>query len=426
MSDAILQQIMNPGLASKVIGGYQLGTEIAKNRAEQALAQQKAKEAQLKALRDEQVHFMETSTQQITPALEMYQQDPITANKIYANAIRNVASMYPEQAKKLPTAITRDNYGALVGSAKATLMDLSTRRDILKQQAKPEAGAYKPGQMVEIKTTLGGTPKVVTAQYTPGAPDVGYGEGMVPKTESARFREGPMVSVGFGEKAEQKAKVDIAQKDFEAVTTQGDSSNRQLGALNQAKALLDDTTFVTGRLEPIKSELSAFAQSLGMDPTQYGIQNATKPQEFRAIMSGLVLDKATQMKGNLSDRDVRFLEGSVASLASTKDANKMLIDAGTAMAHMDTAKANFYRDAFGKSDISLTEIANKWRESPYNVPVVGKSPAGNPVFWDNYFDTMMKANQDNPKYYNPVTQQVDKEKLIKDISDRWKSQYAIK
>jgi hypothetical protein len=96
------------------------------------------------------------------------------------------------------------------------------------------------------------------------------------------------------------------------------------------------------------------------------------------------------------------------------------------MAQMDKRKADFYRDQFGKENVSLTEINNNWRKSPYNVPVVGKAPNGKPVFWTQYFNTMVEANSQNPEYYNSVTQSLDKNKLIEDISKKWKEAYAIK
>ena len=128
-----------------------------------------------------------------------------------------------------------------------------------------------------------------------------------------------------------------------------------------AQALLPSST---GSLEPMKVAMGATLLGFGIDPQKLGldrVDDLAKAQAFQAVMQTAILSRATDMKGNLSDKDVKFLERSVPSLGNTPGANKVLLEFSAAVARRDIEKFEFYQDYRDRTG-SAKGVDRAWRE----------------------------------------------------------------
>jgi hypothetical protein len=103
------------------------------------------------------------------------------------------------------------------------------------------------------------------------------------------------------------------------------SLQRNQRRYNSTQALLSG--YETGRLTPFKTEVAAWADSVGMELDK----NLPPKQAFEALMSEVALSFRNPaggegMPGALSDKDLAFLKSMVPSLSKTKAGNALIIE----------------------------------------------------------------------------------------------------
>ncbi|MCG8357327.1 MAG: hypothetical protein MI920_17320 [Kiloniellales bacterium] len=79
----------------------------------------------------------------------------------------------------------------------------------------------------------------------------------------------------------------------------------------------------SGALAPAQLALGRFAQAVGANVDTRAIASA---EGFNSAVNRVVLSQTSALKGQLSDRDVRFLEATAPQLSNTPGGNRLIID----------------------------------------------------------------------------------------------------
>jgi hypothetical protein len=135
----------------------------------------------------------------------------------------------------------------------------------------------------------------------------------------AKVREAtPQVQVGSGEKEEEKAIGKARGQAFAGIQEQARGANKTLSTLNSLDKLSEKA--FSGALVDAKVGLGKIATAFGVD-----VEGLPESEAFTALANSLTLDKAGQLSGALSDKDIAFLQNSVPQLSQTPEGRKKLI-----------------------------------------------------------------------------------------------------
>lgn len=121
--------------------------------------------------------------------------------------------------------------------------------------------------------------------------------------------------------------LDKAQaKAFSTTNQQAVSARKANSALRAFKSATRNLP--TGATLPAQLTIGRYAQALGINPAIAGLNpdQIASAETARTLSNQLVLEKSGQMKGQLSNRDVVFLEQSVPSIANTPEGNRRMVD----------------------------------------------------------------------------------------------------
>ena len=140
-------------------------------------------------------------------------------------------------------------------------------------------------------------------------------------------RDTPLVSVNMGdaEKEEQKVIGRTFGESYQELQKDAQNARNEIDMFGTLKELSTQTE--TGKLEPFKTQLAGYAQSLGVPINDRYNAN----QMFEAISNKLTVmarkvGEGQILAGQISDSDREFLKRSVPELGKLPEANKMLID----------------------------------------------------------------------------------------------------
>jgi hypothetical protein len=168
-------------------------------------------------------------------------------------------------------------------------------------------------------------------------------------------------AAGFESKAETQANAAMRQQeakqgaiDLNAITKESRAARSTLTTLDQMSKL-EPKAFEN--FAGVKSFTSKLANQIGID-----VEGLSESEAFEAVATGVVLDKAQQMAGALSNADMVFLQNSAPSLSQTSEGRKMLIDFGKKLAQrqIDYAQeAAKFRSKNGYFD--LTQFETEFR-----------------------------------------------------------------
>jgi hypothetical protein len=279
---------------------------------------------------------------------------------------------FPE--KYAPDIMTEEE-AAAIGLPKGTVV-ARTEKGGLQVLREPKTAEYDIG---EIGTQEGGRVKAYIPK-TPGAEPIPIGE---------PYRTQPQTQVNIGQEKAEKAEFGKSLvKEYEGIRDRAYSSTDAISQLQMAKNI----DVRTGALEQYKSSASALAEGLGFDPAKIGLDSATNPQAFNAIMQNLVLTKMQAQKGPQTENDAKRITSTVAGLTNTQDAKDFLLDSAIAVAERDVEMADFY-DAHRDRTGSLEGARKAWNKHIQNVPLFANNPTtGRPVFFSQFRGAVRDAN----------------------------------
>ena len=133
------------------------------------------------------------------------------------------------------------------------------------------------------------------------------------KADIARSGRTEVAYNSNGEKEEDKAYGKTLVKEFEEVRGRADNAATELQALNMLKSIDVDTSAI----EPAKAWVSKYAEALGFNPQNIGLETATNAQAFVGIANKLILTVMQAQKGPQTENDAKRIEKTVASLGNT-------------------------------------------------------------------------------------------------------------
>lgn len=251
--------------------------------------------------------------------------------------------------------------------------------------------APKFGRPIQAMDESGNPVWVQVSDTGEARPVKGYGP--IPKSGmSVTTPDGTTVQLGGsktpGGKTEQRELAKFRVGNYKEIAERANTAEQENRQLYTAK----NFDVSTGKLEPWKASVSAVAESFGMDPATIGLESATNPQAFTAIMENLVLNKMMAQKGPQTEEDARRITKTVASLGNTPEAKDFLLDSAIALNQLDIEKRDFYQDYL--ADKRTLQGADKaWRKRMDGVPLVAQNPnTGRPVFYTQFKEAVRRAN----------------------------------
>ena len=198
----------------------------------------------------------------------------------------------------------------------------------------------------------------------------------------------PMTSILPGEKEEQKAYGKTLVGQYDEIYARGQAASDAIMQLDIAKNI--DVS--SGALEPFKNSVAAFAQGLGFDPANIGLDKADNAQAFTGIMQNLVLTKMQAQKGPQTENDAKRIQMTVSSISNTKEAKDFIIDASIALEKRKVEMSNFY-EAYRAKNGTFQGANIAWGQYKAKTPIMGKNPkTGRPVFYNQFRDAVLEAN----------------------------------
>jgi len=101
------------------------------------------------------------------------------------------------------------------------------------------------------------------------------------------------------------------------------------------------------------------------------VTNVAAGDAFKAISNGRVLDKATLLKGNTSDRDIKFVVNAMENLGNTEAGNRLLLDYLESGAQRAVDKAVFLEEGIA-SGKPLSKVNSEWAKFVSKTPTIKK------------------------------------------------------
>lgn len=139
----------------------------------------------------------------------------------------------------------------------------------------------------------------------------------LPKGVSLEKKQ-PLVSIGKGQSKEQEEVGKYRGQAFNQILKQSKDASKTIATLNTMDKLADKA--LSGSLADTKLMIGKFAKMLGAD-----VEGLTESEAFISMANSLTLDKAGQLSGALSDKDIAFLQATVPQLSQTKEGRKKVI-----------------------------------------------------------------------------------------------------
>lgn len=129
---------------------------------------------------------------------------------------------------------------------------------------------------------------------------------------------GQTINVNTGQKSQERIIGEFEGQSYVDTQKQAQSARSQMANLNTLERLSDKAFSGTGA--GAFKFFAKLADQIGMD-----IEGLSESEVFNAVASSLTLDKAGQMSGALSDKDIAFLKETVPALSQTPEGRKRLI-----------------------------------------------------------------------------------------------------
>lgn len=215
--------------------------------------------------------------------------------------------------------------------------------------------------------------------------------GLVPGTKefqdfvrTGTLRPSTQVTIG-GEVTEQTELAKIRAKRFADITEKADVARGNLASLD----ILDTIDVSTGRAEPMKQAIAAWASSLGVDVS--ALANVPAGEAFTAEAGKTVLQAMAAQKGPQTESDMRQIRTTVAGLGKDPRANKFINNSARALSLRAIEHQEFQENFLTEKD-TLKGVGKAWTRHIREVPMISKvlkTPEGLPLFFHE-FETLMK------------------------------------
>lgn len=176
---------------------------------------------------------------------------------------------------------------------------------------KAAGGEELPSDLEAILWSMGMDPSKMTPEQRSEALD---------RYEEFRRDTASQVNVDTGDR-EARGVTDIALKNYEEMVNQSIEAENRLNSLAVMEAMLDEG-MDTSRLAELTQPMRSLAASFGIaDAEALGQQEL-----FRAISNRIALEMKGNMTGQMSDRDIIFLQNQAPRMGNTVQGNRMMIE----------------------------------------------------------------------------------------------------
>ncbi len=203
--------------------------------------------------------------------------------------------------------------------------------------------------------------------------------------EQSRFAEykrlsKPETNVNVGDKKFDQTLGELWAKDYQKMFEDASGAQNVRDNVLAAKQLFA-TGLQTGALEPAKAQVSALAQSIGIDPNKLGLPDASDAQKFNAVVMKNLLAELVAQKGPQTEGDASRALKTFAQLGNTPEANQFALDYAAAVAQRKQEMAEYvYQTGRGKYEGDAFKAKGDWQKKINGAPLFAASPnTGKPV-----------------------------------------------
>lgn len=213
----------------------------------------------------------------------------------------------------------------------------------------------------------------------------------------AILKPNTQVNMGAQETEEKKAYGKSLVARYDAIQEAADAATQQRALLQQARAINDNPTGVSGMPLPgaLKQKAGNAIAAFGIDPASVpGFENISSGQQFNGVMQNIVLSQMQAQKGPQTENDAKRIEQTVASLGNTPRAREFLLDSAMAVNDMKILKRNFW-NRFRQEKGTFDGADTAWQKTFGNAGMVRKHPKTKQVlFLPEFMDTVKRENPD--------------------------------
>ncbi len=207
--------------------------------------------------------------------------------------------------------------------------------------------------------------------------------------------KGQTINVNTGQKAGGDAGIFAKELAKKQVKDLGNVQQAALDAESQLFSLdqIDAMDVKQGALEPMKMQLGAIGESLGLDMSS--VSNVAAGQAYMGAATKMVLNQMAMQKGPQTKEDVQQIKTTVADLGNSPQANKFLTGAVRAQSLRKTEQRDFY-EQYLEDHGNQDGVSKAWNKYKRDVPMIARNIKvdGIPVFFHTFEKTMRENNPD--------------------------------
>lgn len=167
-------------------------------------------------------------------------------------------------------------------------------------------------------------------------------------------------------------------KEAAEVSAAANQARDRITSVQQFMALADQVK--TGKLTPTQQEVSAWAEAVGVDPKNLGIdpKTATAAQVMDKIQNRLAMQNIGPgglPANNFSEADRKFVQATTVNKANTPEANRLIAQIGIAADRRQLLKDKMWTDAYRRGT-NWPTFKQQWSEYVDSTPMfpVMKTP----------------------------------------------------
>ena len=156
------------------------------------------------------------------------------------------------------------------------------------------------------------------------------------------------VNVGAGETEEQKGFGKARVEMYQNIQKEADIAKNDLDIYSNLNSLMQQTT--TGALEPHKTAIASYAQSLGIPVNEkWGINQSITAISNKLTVMARKVGEGQLLAGQISDADRDFLKASVPGLEKMENANEFLTNIAIKLAQRKIETAQFADEYYNEN-----------------------------------------------------------------------------
>lgn len=168
------------------------------------------------------------------------------------------------------------------------------------------------------------------------------------------------VNLNQGENAYDKKSAELLAAYRDAIRTKASNARKAIGTLGRMESAMADPAFYSGTGGEAVAAAKRAAASIGINPEQ-----VSSIEEFSSLANQSVLNDLGSLGAGVSNKDVDFIQGTVASLDKSPAGNLRIIQMKRRLAERDVEVNNFaaeYEKTYGRLDSNFDLALAKWAE----------------------------------------------------------------